>query len=46
MIQVRTVAGCAVLIGALGGLPLSTMQARAQDARLMARRNPLCRRKL
>ena len=33
MIRVRTVARCAVLIGALGGLPLSAMQARAQERR-------------
>src|SRR4051794_36379713 len=33
MIRVRTVARCVVLIGALGGLPLSAMQARAQERR-------------
>ena len=33
MIRVRTVARCVVLIGALGGLPLSAMQAGAQERR-------------
>jgi len=33
MIRVRTVARCVVLIGALGGLPFSAMQARAQERR-------------
>ena len=35
MIQVTTVARCAVIIGALGGLPLSVLPARAQERREM-----------
>ena len=32
MIQVKTVARCAVIIGALGGLPLSVLPARRRSA--------------